>query len=219
MSTWFVYVDYTDDGRPFYVGKGTAARVKKRERNSDWVEIAAEHGQRREVVFGTRDESSAYELEEQLVREYGTYDRWGANLRPGGYGRRSGWRHTRATRERLRQLATGVPSPKKGKPAPSPPNKGVPMSEEQKRRLSELNKGKPSNRLGAKHTEESRKKMSEAHKGQPAWNKRFTDEIVDEMLKDRESGMMISDIAARYETSAPTVCRLFRVRKEKNGEA
>ncbi len=91
------------------------------------------------------------------------------------------------------------------------------MSEEAKRHLSEMNKGKPSNRLGAKHTEESLRKMSESHKGQPAWNKRFTDDIVDAMLKDRESGMMIKDIASKYGISAPTVCRLFKKRKENNG--
>ncbi len=36
MKAWFVYVDYTDDGRPFYVGKGTERRMKNRELNSDW---------------------------------------------------------------------------------------------------------------------------------------------------------------------------------------
>lgn len=45
-----------------------------------------------------------------------------------------------------------------------PWNKGVKWSEEQKRKLSELAKGKH-------HSKETRKKMSETRKGKPIWNK------------------------------------------------
>lgn len=43
-------------------------------------------------------------------------------------------------------------------------NRGHKMSEEQKTKLSEALKGRPSNRRGTKHSEESKKKMSEAHR-------------------------------------------------------
>jgi hypothetical protein len=66
-------------------------------------------------------------------------------------------------------------------------------------------------------SDETKQKLSESHKGQIAWNKRFIDEVVDEMLKDRESGMMMTDVASKYNTTSTTVCRLFKVRKEKNG--
>ena len=239
MNVWFVYVDYTDDGRPFYVGKGNESRVKEKERNSDWKVIAEQFGWRRETVYASRDENDAYAAEKWLVAYHDTFRGWGANLNEGGRGQKSGWKHTaearavmsafqrgrehaphsEATKQLLSERQRGKTPGNKGKPGRSPPNKGVPMSEEQKRRLSELNKGKPSNRRGVTLSDETRRKLSESHLGQVPHNKRFTDEIVDEMLKDRESGMMISDIAARYETSAPTVCRLFKARKEKNGEA
>lgn len=47
MKVWFVYVDYTDDERPFYVGKGTHKRLRIRERNSHWKNISHKHGWKR----------------------------------------------------------------------------------------------------------------------------------------------------------------------------
>ena len=69
---------------------------------------------------------------------------------------------------------------KKGKPSP---NKGVPMSEEQKKKLSEINKGKH-------HTEETRRKMSESLKGRTGPNKgktmsEETKKKISESLKGR----------------------------------
>lgn len=73
---------------------------------------------------------------------------------------------------------------KKGKPAR---NKGIPISEEQKKKISEAHKGKHLSvehrrkiaekskgrrpMLGKQHSEETKKRMSEARKGRPAWNK------------------------------------------------
>jgi DNA mismatch endonuclease (patch repair protein) len=47
-------------------------------------------------------------------------------------------------------------------------HKGIPHSEEAKRRISEANKGKPSGMEGKHHTEEAKMKNSEAHKGKRA---------------------------------------------------
>lgn len=236
MSVWFVYVDYTDDGRPFYVGKGNASRVKEKERNSDWKTIALEHGWHREVVYSTRDEDDAYVAEKLLVAYHDTFRGWGANGNAGGRGQKSGWKHTKEARQKISQngrglkrspvtgerirLAltgrkTGKPAWNNGIPGRPPPNKGVPMSEEAKQHLSRLNKGKPPTRVYTPPSEESRRKMSEAHKGQPAWNKKFTAEIVEAMFSDRQSGMAVKDVAEKYGTSAPTVCRLFKERRKK----
>jgi len=104
---FFVYVDRTDDGRPFYVGKGLLKRTKTLTRNAYWYNIAAKHGQRREVVLATKDEAFAFEHEKQLIAELGTFEdgtpgRWGANLSEGGEGP-SGWKATTSTRARMKQ--------------------------------------------------------------------------------------------------------------------
>lgn len=57
----------------------------------------------------------------------------------------------------------------KGKDNPMTGNKHC--SEETKKKLSELFKGKPSNRKGVVLSEETRQKISNAKKGQVAWNK------------------------------------------------
>jgi len=237
MSVWFVYVDCTDDGRVFYVGKGNETRVRERDRNSDWKVIADELGWHREIVYGTKSEDDAYVAEKILVAGHDTFHGWGANLNEGGRGQRSGWKHTVAARakisangqglkrspetvERVRVALTGrktgKPAWNTGKPGKSPANKGVPMSQEARQHLSNLNKGKPTLRVYTPPSEESRRKMSQAHKGQPAWNKKFTDEIVEAMFLDRQSGMMLKDVAVKYETSIPTLCRLFKKRKSKS---
>lgn len=45
------------------------------------------------------------------------------------------------------------------------------MSDEQKQKLSEAHKGKPSSFKGCKHTEEAKLANSEKHKGKIPWNK------------------------------------------------
>lgn len=52
------------------------------------------------------------------------------------------------------------------------PNKGIPMSEEQKLKLSKIKIGKaPPHLKGYHHNEETRRKMSESHKGERPWAK------------------------------------------------
>lgn len=62
-------------------------------------------------------------------------------------------------------------NPMKGRTGDKHPNYGKPMSEEQKKKLSEAHKGKPSNRKGAVLSEETKKKISDSKKGSIPWNK------------------------------------------------
>jgi len=71
-------------------------------------------------------------------------------------------------RRKHSEACSGENSPKFGK---SPPNKGVPMSEEQKQKLSNIRKGKPSNRRGCKLSPNAKLKISEKNKGKSPRNK------------------------------------------------
>ncbi len=53
----------------------------------------------------------------------------------------------------------------------TPWNKGIPMREESKQKLSEANKGHPGSWRGLTMSDEHKQKMSEAHIGQTPWNK------------------------------------------------
>lgn len=95
MSCVFVYIDRTNDGRPFYVGVGTLARLKKYERNAHWRNIAKKHGwtpELREIVIVTSDRTLAFDNEIELISSLKTYHfdetGWGANFTKGGEGAR-----------------------------------------------------------------------------------------------------------------------------------
>lgn len=70
---FFVYVDFADDGRPFYVGKGMQQRVKALSRNKFHDSVAKKHGCRREVMLETSFEFEALNREIRLIAELHTF--------------------------------------------------------------------------------------------------------------------------------------------------
>ena len=89
VRRFYVYVDRTSDGRPFYVGKGMKKRVTNMSpRNSLHENIAKKHGIIRTVEFECLEEQEAFEKERELIRSLKTFARtgWGANLTLGGEG-------------------------------------------------------------------------------------------------------------------------------------
>lgn len=52
-----------------------------------------------------------------------------------------------------------------------PKNKGIPLSEETRKKISEAHKGHPGPNKGIPRSEETKQKISETLKGRPAWNK------------------------------------------------
>lgn len=112
---FYIYVDRTaDDNTPFYIGKGQWARVLDvKKRNAVWFRIVSRYGYTREVLFGTTDESFAFEEEIKLIEKYKTYrpkgkhnTHWGANLTIGGEGA-SGIIQTEETRLKRVKASTG----------------------------------------------------------------------------------------------------------------
>jgi hypothetical protein len=87
---FFVYVDYReDDGKPFYVGKGSENRAKDLDRNQLHTNIKNKHGMVRKIVLETCSEQEAFEKEVELIQELKTYfylGEGGANFTFGGEG-------------------------------------------------------------------------------------------------------------------------------------
>lgn len=108
-KTWYVYVDRRlDTCAPFYVGKGDAARVRRKERNRYHQNIVARHGIERSIVFETGDEREALDKEIELIKELRTRDYFGgANFTDGGDGV-SGYRFALEAIEKNRIIHTGV---------------------------------------------------------------------------------------------------------------
>lgn len=73
MTTYYVYIDRTDDGVAFYVGKGQLYRVKNVKRNRKHTHVRETLGHRRDVVFETNDETAAFVHERALITEHHTF--------------------------------------------------------------------------------------------------------------------------------------------------
>ncbi len=110
---WFVYIDRTDLGVPYYVGKGNEARINNfHPRSRKHKNVAAKYGSNRSVIFTTDCEEEVLEAEKHFISEYHTFvgdplciDQ-ACNFTIGGDGV-SGHRHSEETKERQRQASRG----------------------------------------------------------------------------------------------------------------
>lgn len=70
---FFVYVDRTNDGIPYYVGKGVLRRVRMPYRNGKHKYVSIQHGFNRSIEYETSDEFAAFDREQTLIKEYHTF--------------------------------------------------------------------------------------------------------------------------------------------------
>lgn len=98
--------------------------------------------------------------------------------------------------------AKGVIMTKEVRKRISESRKGKHLLEETKRKLSESGKGRPGYWTGKTRPEETRKKLSESHKGKPTWNKglryTFSKEEKDRMYKSRKKKVNKYDLYGNY---------------------
>ena len=163
-----------DTGEVFYVGIGGGKRPwETGNRNKFWRNIVKKAGYEVVVIEDCLTWDQAYEIEIMLVAHYGRRDRGKGplvNLTDGGQGS-PGHKHTDESKAK-------ISAANKGKTAP---NKGIPMSQEQRAKISAAGKGKTlspetraklsasgkgnTNVSGYIHSPEARAKMSAANKG------------------------------------------------------
>lgn len=150
---YYVYVDYTSDGRPFYVGKGNRKRVSNLIRNNLHENIVKKHGQVRKIVNETSSEKKAFNIEIDLIKQHktkhGENDHWGANLTWGGEGT-SGAIHSLESKEKRRRSLTGRK-----------------LSEEHKQRIRAKRLCQIPPMLGKKFSVDHRQRISESLKDNP----------------------------------------------------
>lgn len=110
---FYVYVDYTDDGVPFYVGKGTERRLNDMKRNDKHTWVCKKYGQNRVIVFSDFNEKWVLFQEHVLIKQLHTFNSnigdhadISCNLTLGGEGN-SGWKPTKETRQKNAQSHKG----------------------------------------------------------------------------------------------------------------
>ena len=171
MNNFYVYMylrcvasQHGPAGSPYYVGKGKGKRA--------W-DIRAHHvgvPRRPEcisIVCQNLTEEDAYAEERRLVIEYGRIDSGTGCLRNRTEGGRGPLRRLCSpdTREKMSKTRTGKSLTHKtiAKLRVAMSQKRSPLSDEHRKTLSVVKKGKPSPRKGSKHSEESILKMREVH--------------------------------------------------------
>ena len=171
MSEYYVYMYLREDGTPYYVGKGKGNRAYRKHRSGMRVKVPPP--ERIKLVYTNLTEDIAFTKEKELILEYGKlYNNTGIlmNITDGGEGS-SGRKHTEDSKRKIsKSLKDNINAL-----GSEPWNKGKTglqaHTEETKKVLSELNKGRTPWNKGKpglqKHSEETKKKISELHKGRP----------------------------------------------------
>lgn len=168
-NKYYVYLHKLQTtGEVFYVGKGHDRRAwEKTDRNVFWK--AKTHNQAYEVVIHKNNlsENEAFELEKQLIAQYGNLNNGGSlvNLTEGGEGRggftwggkRKGNSNPMAGRAHSEEAKQKIALSKVGKPRPYHVVEAA--------RIRNIARPKEEHGMyGKKHTEETRAKMREAAK-------------------------------------------------------
>lgn len=158
---YYVYIDQTNDGKVFYVGMGLKLRVNRlKDRNKKHTNVSNKYGQYRQIIAQFSERQLANEFEIQLISEYHTfvddpnYNGIGCNYTKGG----EGCACSEETKQKISKSQSGKIPWNKGLP-------GKPLTEEQKKLLSEKFSGENNPMfgkqpwLGKLHSEETKNKM------------------------------------------------------------
>ena len=164
---FFTYAHYKPEGGLFYIGKGKRRRAYAMDgRNSHWQNIVNKYGRPHVELLARWDtETEAFDHEKLLISCFRDMGFVLANKSDGGEGT-SGYKHTPEQREKNRQAKLGKAPWNKGtKGIMIPWNRGVPMSDEQRVKLSLAKIGKSGPRKGVKLSAETIEKMRIAKLG------------------------------------------------------
>ena len=148
QNTSFIYLWY--DGKKFYLGvhEGTSddGYICSSKVMLEEYEKRPQDFRRRILAYGTYKEMNDLEIKLLTnIKEKGRWDKY--------YNIAFNFPRMCHTEETVKKISKGL--------------KGIPKSEEHKRKISEAKKGITSHFLGKTHTEEAKRKISEAKKGIP----------------------------------------------------
>ena len=183
MNSGIYLITNTETGKQ-YVGQSSgikkrfnrhirASRIQHPRESFYLHKSMAKHGVDKfkfEVLIYAKDSEYLNLMEQKCIESYNTLSPNGYNLDTGG--------------GVDRKAAENSKSKKLGKPAW---NKGIPQSEEAKRKQSLAMMGKPSPQKGKPQSAEAKAKQSAAMKGRPAWNKGI------KMSEDQKEKMRLVD--------------------------
>lgn len=137
---YYVYQYLREDGSPYYIGKGKGRRATSRNRRT----VAVPPKDRIEIVKDSLSEQEAFDLERQLIAQYGRKDLGTGilrNLTDGGEGT-SGYKHTEEWKVQKSLSMSGRTCTDEHKAKVSAALKGRIFDEEHRAKLSAWQSGK-----------------------------------------------------------------------------
>ena len=147
---YYTYIHYRgDNNKPFYIGKGINARVRRQRNNRWWKHIVNAHGYTYEILAYWDTEAEAFEHEKLLIECFRKMGYQLVNTSDGGEGA-SGYRHTEESKEKIAEA-----------------NRGNVFSEERKQKISKALMGNKNSLGGPGNTTKERPWMI----GRTPWNK------------------------------------------------
>lgn len=170
-----------DKNEPFYIGVGTSPKraYSKFARNNIWVKIVKKAGYKVEIVFDNISRKEALEKEKELIKKYGRIDKKTgilSNMTDGGDGGTGHIKSEELCKKMSELYKERIKKDRSMVEAMHRHNRGRPLSEETKRKLSESKKGrklteehkaKLRGRPAPSKSPEVRKRLSELFKGRP----------------------------------------------------
>jgi len=153
---FYTYSHATPEGRIFYIGKGQGRRAYVSEnRNLYWHNIVKKHGNPVvQILADWKTEEEAFDHEMVLIDCFRGMGYKLANLTNGGEGS-SGYKHTKEQREKNRLAKLGS----------IPWNKGIPLTEDCKQKLSQSLSGRKAWNKGIECRPETKQKLQKAGLG------------------------------------------------------
>ena len=102
---FYVYQYVSEDGIPFYIGKGSKNRIN--ESHLPWIDIpSVEH---RQYIKTELTETEAFDLEIELIKKYGRKIDGGIldNIKLSRWVAQSGWTHSDQSKQKISKKNTG----------------------------------------------------------------------------------------------------------------
>ena len=105
QNIFYVYQYITEDGVPFYIGKGSKDRIN--ESHSPWLAIPPK--EYRQFVKTDLSESDAFDLEIELIKKYGRKIDGGIleNTKISRWVAQAGWQHSEEAKQKISKNNTG----------------------------------------------------------------------------------------------------------------
>lgn len=99
INIFYVYQYLTDEGIPYYIGKGSKNRIN--ESHLPWVELPPPD--RRQIIKENMTEKDAFEYELELIKKYGRKIDGGIldNVKITRWVSQAGWQHSEETKQTI----------------------------------------------------------------------------------------------------------------------